>query len=166
MDTAETLRIDGSSPLLLMAALFEARGWQCRLDGAEEMAGEVQAAWGRYVLRFIRRAGDHVLQGICQPGITVPMERAEAIARLVALANERVWFGHFEFWSRSGVLAYRSSVLLSDEGEITLAQAQRVTETAIEECDRFFPAFQFALWSEKSPEEALAAAMIDAAGAA
>ena len=39
-------------------------------------------------------------------------------------------------------------------------------EAAIEECDRFYPAFQFVLWGDKSPSEALAAAMVDAAGEA
>ncbi|MGH6959444.1 MAG: YbjN domain-containing protein, partial [Dongiaceae bacterium] len=34
------------------------------------------------------------------------------------------------------------------------------------ECERFFPAFQFVLWGGKSPEEALAAAMLETVGEA
>ena len=50
--------------------------------------------------------------------------------------------------------------------ELGLSQAQVAIETAIEECDRFYPVFQFILWGDKSPAEALAAALVDAAGEA
>ena len=39
-------------------------------------------------------------------------------------------------------------------------------EAAVSECDRFYPAFQFVLWGDKSPSEALDAALVDAAGEA
>ena len=39
-------------------------------------------------------------------------------------------------------------------------------EAAVDECDRFYPAFQFILWGDKSPTDALASAMVDAAGEA
>ena len=39
-------------------------------------------------------------------------------------------------------------------------------ESAVEECDRFYPVFQFILWGDKTPAEALAAALVDAAGEA
>jgi protein gp37 len=44
--------------------------------------------------------------------------------------------------------------------------AQALVESAIDECDRFYPAFQFVLWGGKTPREALEAAMVDAAGEA
>ena len=33
---------------------------------------------------------------------------------------------------------------------------QIAVEAAVEECDRFYPAFQFVLWGDKSPAEAMA----------
>ena len=47
-----------------------------------------------------------------------------------------------------------------------VAQAQALVEIAVEECDRFYPAFQFVLWGGKSPADALEAAMVDPAGEA
>jgi len=49
---------------------------------------------------------------------------------------------------------------------LSISQAQALIENAVDECDRFYPAFQFVLWGNKSPEDALEAAMIDAAGEA
>ena len=39
-------------------------------------------------------------------------------------------------------------------------------EAALEECERFYPVFQFVLWGGKSPGEAIAAALIDTHGEA
>jgi hypothetical protein len=36
----------------------------------------------------------------------------------------------------------------------------------MEECERFYPVFQFVLWGGKSPGEAIAAALIDTHGEA
>ena len=51
-------------------------------------------------------------------------------------------------------------------GDDIVRQAQTVIEAAIDECDRFYPAFQFILWGDKTPAEALASAMVDAQGEA
>jgi hypothetical protein len=77
-----------------------------------------------------------------------------------------MWLGHFDIWSNGSVLLYRHGALLGDEGLLSLDQAQALVETAIDECDRFYPAFQFVLWGDKSPRRALESALVDAAGEA
>jgi len=52
-----------------------------------------------------------------------------------------------------------------DEG-LSLEQAEAIAEAAVEECERFYPVFQFVLWGGKSPGEAIAAALIDTHGEA
>ena len=41
-----------------------------------------------------------------------------------------------------------------------------IFQAALEECERFYPVFQFVLWGGKSPGEAIAAALIDTHGEA
>ena len=69
-------------------------------------------------------------------------------------------------WRHRGVRGNRHGLMLGDDGLLTIAQAQTVIEAAIDECDRFYPAFQFILWGDKTPAEALASAMVDAQGEA
>jgi hypothetical protein len=64
------------------------------------------------------------------------------------------------------VLLYRHGLMLGDDGLLSLSVAQAAVENAISECDRFYPAFQFVLWGDKNPRDALAAALVDAAGEA
>ena len=49
---------------------------------------------------------------------------------------------------------------------MTLHEAETISEAALEECERFYPVFQFVLWGGKSPREAISAALIDTHGEA
>ena len=159
-------RDDEAAPVDMLASLFEARGWPYEFSGDDEISGEVQGSWATYQLRGIWRVEDHVLQIICLPDIRIPDEKRAATHEVLALINEQLWLGHFDLWSNGGVLLYRHGLMLGDDGLLSPGQAQLAVEAAIEECDRFYPAFQFILWGDKSPAEALAAALVDAAGEA
>ena len=157
---------DDAAPVEMLSALFEARGWDCEVVSEEEMTGEVQGSWAKYQLRAIWRSADNVLQFLCLPDIRVSDEKKQRAYELLSLVNEQVWLGHFDIWSNGDVLLYRHGALLGDDGMLSLDQAQALVETAIDECDRFYPAFQFVLWGDKSPRDALEAAMVDAVGEA
>ena len=157
---------DDAAPVDMLAALFEARGWIHEVVSADEISGEIQGAWANYQLRAIWRTEDNVLQLLCLPDIRVTEAKRAAAHELLALVNEQLWLGHFDVWSQGGMLVYRHGLLLGDEGLLSLSQAQGLVETAVDECDRFYPAFQFVLWGDKTPKDALASAMVDAAGEA
>ncbi len=162
----EMTRQDDAMPVEMLAALFEARGWPYEFTSDDEISGEVQGSWANYQLRGIWRAEDNVLQLLCLPEIRMPDDKRAAMFEVVALINEQLWLGHFDIWSQGSVLLYRHALLLGDEGLLSLGQAQNVVELAVEECDRFYPAFQFILWGDKSASEALASALVDPAGEA
>ncbi len=157
---------DDAAPVDMLAALFEARGWPFSAVSEDEISGEIQGSWAKYQLRCIWRAEDNVLQLLCLPDIRVSDEKLKAAYELVAMVNEQMWLGHFDVWSNGGVLLYRHGAMLGDDGLLSLDQAQALVETAVEECDRFYPAFQFVLWGDKAPRDALDSALVDAAGEA
>lgn len=159
-------RDDDAAPVDMLASLFAARGWPYEFVGPDEISVEVQGSWANYQLRGIWRPEDHVLQLLCLPDIRVTDDKRAAMFEVLALINEQLWLGHFDVWSNGSVLLYRHGLMLGDEGLLSPAQAQVAVESAIEECDRFYPAFQFILWGDKTPAEALAAALVDAAGEA
>ncbi len=159
-------RDDESAPVDMLASLFEARGWPYEFVSEDEISGEVQGSWANYQVRAIWRPEDHVLQLLCLPDIRVTDDKRAAMFEALALINEQLWLGHFDVWSNGGVLLYRHGLMLGEDGLLGPGQAQVAVEAAIEECDRFYPVFQFILWGDKTPAEALAAAMVDAAGEA
>ena len=159
-------REDDAAPVDMLASLFDARGWPFEFASEDEITGEVQGSWANYQVRGIWRAEDHVLQLLCLPDIRIPDDKRAAMFEVLGLINEQLWLGHFDIWSNGSVLLYRHGLMLGDDGLLSIAQAQAVVETAVEECDRFYPAFQFILWGDKNPAEALACALVDAAGEA
>lgn len=159
-------RDEDAAPVEMLASLCDARGWAYEFVGDDEISAEVQGSWASYQLRCIWREEDHVLQVICLPDIRVPDDKRAPMIEVLTLINEQMWLGHFDIWSNGMVLLYRHALMLGDDGLLSLEQAQTALETALEECDRFYPAFQFILWGDKSPTEALASALVDAAGEA
>jgi hypothetical protein len=159
-------RDDEAAPVDMLASLFEAHGWPYEFASEDEISGEVKGSWATYQLRGIWRPEDHVLQLLCLPDIRVTDDKRMAMFEVLALINEQLWLGHFDIWSSGGMLLYRHGLMLGDDGLLSPGQAQVAVEAAIEECDRFYPAFQFILWGDKTPAEALAAALVDAAGEA
>lgn len=157
---------DDAAPVDMLASLFEARGWQYEFVSEDEITAEIKGSWATYQFQAIWRREDHVLQILCLPDIRMPEDKRAAMFEALALINEQLWLGHFDIWSNGGVVLYRHGLMLGDEGLLSPSQAQLTVESALEECDRFYPVFQFILWGDKTPAEALAAAMVDAAGEA
>jgi hypothetical protein len=159
-------RHEDSAPVEMLGQLFEARGWTYEYISEDEITGEVAGSWTTYQLRGIWRQEDNVLQLLCLPDIRVTDDKRAAMFEVLGLINEQLWLGHFDIWSNTSMLLYRHGVMLGEEGTLSLGMAQTLVEVAVEECDRFYPAFQFIMWGDKSPAEALAAALVDAAGEA
>ncbi len=157
---------EDAAPVEMLAALFEAHGWPCEFVNDDEICGEIPGSWTTYQLRGIWRKEDSVLQLLCLPEVRVPDAKKRAAYELLALVNEQLWLGHFDIWSQGGVLLYRHGLMLGTDGLLSISVAQMAVESAIAECDRFYPAFQFVLWGDKSPREALDAALVDAVGEA
>jgi hypothetical protein len=165
-DYSDNGREEDAAPVDMLALLFEARGWPFEFVAEDEITTDIQGSWASYQIRGIWRHEDHVLQLLCLPDVRVPDDKRAAMFEVLALVNEQLWLGHFDIWSNGGVLLYRHGLMLGDDGLLSLAQAQTAVEAAVEECDRFYPAFQFILWGDKTPAEALASALVDAAGEA
>lgn len=165
-DRATIEQAEDAAPVEMLMALFEAHGWVFEQVSDDEISGEIPGSWTTYQIRAIWRREDRVLQLLCLPEIRVGDDKRKVAFELLAMINEQLWLGHFDLWSQGGMVLYRHGLMLGDDGMLSLDMAQHAIESAVAECDRFYPAFQFAVWGDKSPREALDAAMVDAMGEA
>jgi len=168
VDDFESAR-DVSAPIDMLEHYFAARGWEFQRAGDEEIVAHYQGSWAQYELRAVWRDEDRVLQFLALPDIRVTADKKSAMYETLGLINEQLWLGHFEMWTSSSMVLFRHAALLESQAEeatLTLDQAETLIETAIDECERFYPVFQFVLWSDKTPQEAIAAAMIETQGEA
>ncbi|MEQ1687506.1 MAG: YbjN domain-containing protein [Sphingopyxis sp.] len=157
---------DGGEPMEVLARYFDAHGWPNEPVGDDEVVTNVQGSWTSYELRCVWRREDAILQILLFPEIKMVEERRNAMFEALSLINEQLWMGHFEHWSASGMILYRHATLLDDDIHLSVDMAGTLVQTAIDECERFYPVFQFVLWGGKSPSEAIAAALIETRGEA
>ena len=158
---------DDAAPIDMLEAYYAAHGWEHERHD-DEIIATVKGSWASYELRALWREEDSVLQFLCFPDIKVTDDRRATVYEAIGLVNEQLWIGHFELWSSSGILLFRHAAMIDggDDRVLSLTAAELLVESAIEECERFYPVFQFVLWGGKSPAEAIAAAMVETQGEA
>ena len=164
LDSAEH-DTDPAAPIDMLEAYYAAHGWEHERHD-DEIVATVKGSWTTYELRALWREDDSVLQFLAFPDIKVTDDRRGGVYEAIGLVNEQLWIGHFELWSSSGILLYRHAAMLPEEPVLTIDQAEMMIDAAIDECERFYPVFQFVLWGGKTPAEALAAALIETHGEA
>lgn len=167
LEDFEEAEAEAAAPIEMLESYFSAHGWSYDRQGDDEIVAHVKGSWTEYELRGVWRDEDRVLQFLALPDIKVAEDKRSAIYEAIGLVNEQLWLGHFELWSASGILLFRHAALMeNDEPSMSLAQTEGLIESAIDECERYYPVFQFVLWGGKSPREAIAAALIETQGEA
>ena len=164
-----SLQIDrerASNPLDILEQIIAANEWAFERRSDGEMAAEAPGKWCDYGLHFSWSHEISAMAFTCAFDLKVPADRRDKLYELLALANDRLWIGHFGIEVEDGVPVFRHSVLLRGSPSASAESLEDMVDIAITECERFFPAFQFVLWGGKAPAEALAASMLDCVGEA
>ena len=155
-----------TNPLDVLEQIVAANEWVFERRSDAEMAAEAPGKWCDYGLYFSWSHEISAMHFSCAFDMKVPAGRRDKLFELLALANEKLWIGHFGIESEEGVPVFRHSVLLRGAPGASAESLEDMVDIALTECERFFPAFQFVLWGGKSPAEALQAAMLDCVGEA
>ncbi|WP_198372273.1 type III secretion system chaperone family protein [Roseomonas rosulenta] len=155
-----------SNPLDILEQIVAANEWAFERRSDGEMAAEAPGKWCDYGLHFSWSHEISAMAFTCAFDMKVPADKRDRLYELLALANDRLWIGHFGIEAEDGVPVFRHSVLLRGSPSASAESLEDMVDIAITECERFFPAFQFVLWGGKAPAEALAASMLDCVGEA
>lgn len=155
-----------ANPLDVLEQIATANDWHFDRRSDAEMAAQAPGKWCDYGLYFSWSTEISAMQFTCAFDLKVPGRRRGALYELLALANERLWIGHFGMDADEGTPLFRHSVLLRGTSGASSESLEDMVDIAITECERFFPAFQFVLWGGKTPDEAMEAAMLECVGEA
>ncbi|HVG81240.1 MAG TPA: YbjN domain-containing protein [Methylomirabilota bacterium] len=155
-----------ANPLDIIEQIVTSNEWVFDRRSDAEMAAEAPGKWCDYGLYFSWSHEISAMHFSCAFDLKVPAAKREKLFELLAMANEKLWIGHFGLDSDDGVPVFRHSVLLRGAPGASAESLEDMVDIALTECERFFPAFQFVLWGGKSPTEALQAAMLDCVGEA
>jgi len=162
---AEPTRFSGN-PIDLVEEFVIAHDWAHDRASEEELVVEISGRWCDYRLYFVWQEELCAMHFSCGFDMKVPKGRRAPVYELLALANEKLWLGHFDLCAEDNSPAFRHAILLSGVPGASTEQIEDLVDIALSECERFYPAFQFVVWGGKSPAQAIASAMIDPVGEA
>ncbi len=165
-----TLRVETdnllSNPLNLVEQVIIDRDWAYDRPSDEEIVAEVNSSWCNYRIWFTWNEEQGALIFSCAFETKFQKSALKKIYPLIVMVNDKLWIGHFDFISDDSSVAFRHTTLMRGGGVISTQQIEDLMDIAISECERFFPALQAAIWSDKSAEEALSAAIFETVGEA
>lgn len=152
-------------PLDLVEETVALRDWALDRTARDELLAEVSGRWCSYHLVFHWTDELGALQMTCAFDMRPPRARIAALHELLALLNDRLGIGHFDVGASDGLPAYRHALLLRGCA-VSAEQVEDLLDIAVHELDRFYPAFQYVVWGDRAPADALAAVVFDTVGEA
>jgi len=163
--TAEPAR-PHANPLDTLEELVAANEWRFDRSSDDEMVVEIAGRWCEFRMHFVWQEDLSAMYFSCLFDLRVPAHRRGVACELLAIINEKLWLGHFDLCSEELVPIFRHTMLLRGVGGASVELLEDLVDIAVNECERFYPAFQFVLWGGRTPSEAVAAAMLETVGEA
>ena len=154
------------NPLDLIEQIVEGNDWTFDRRSDQELAVQVPGTWCDYSLYFAWNDEIEAMHFTCAFDMRVPQDRRMPVYELLARVNEKLWLGHFGMWDDEGLPMFRHVLPMRAANGPTMGQMEDIVETALFECERFYPAFQYVIWGGRTADDAVAAAMVDTVGEA
>jgi hypothetical protein len=166
MSLIEITRDQRNNPLDVVERMAAGNNWPFERAGEDEIGLVVTGRWTNYQVSFTWMGDIEALHLACAFDMKVPELRLPHVQQLIGLINEQLWIGHFDVWAQNGVVMFRHALLLAGGVTASNRQCEAVFGTALDSCERYFPAFQFVIWAGKTARQAMDAAMFETAGEA
>jgi hypothetical protein len=155
-----------ANPLEVVERVAASNDWSFERAGEDEITILVRGKWSDYQVSFTWMYDIEALHLACAFELKVPDRSHATVQQLISFINEQMWIGHFDLWTQDGIVMFRHALLLAGGVEASGRQCESLLGTALDACERYFPAFQFVVWAGKSAREALDSAMFETAGEA
>ena len=153
-------------PVDVVERLAAVNDWAFDRSEDDEISILVSGAWANYDLSFTWIPEMESLHVACSFDFKAPPRKRAAIGELAQLINEQLWLGHFDLWRDQDLVMFRHSLCLAGGASASDAQCSAVVKAAVAACETYYQAFQFVLWADREPREAIAFAAFETRGSA
>ena len=153
-------------PVDVVERLAAVNEWAFDRAQTDEISILVSGRFANYDVAFTWLPDLESLHVSCSFDLKTPAHKRAAIGELTQLINEQLWLGHFDQWSQQDVVMFRHAVCLVGGAVASDAQCSAVVKAALDACETYYQAFQFVLWANRGPREAIAFATFETRGAA
>lgn len=157
--------ITAISALETIENITVATGWEFERIDDEEIVVIVPAKWTSYRINFLWHKEIEMLYMACFADLDNVDEANPELHKLMYMANQRLWLGHFDVLDDVN-LVFRHTLPLRGVADISSEQMEDLVDIALGEFSLFYPAFKHLIDNNSSAQEAFDGALIDTAGEA
>ena len=167
--------LDGDiHPIDLVESVAEYNEWDFDRIADDQIAMAADAdfyiffegQWRTYSITLAWSSFDETLRLICSFEMEPPSEKQAILFELLNDVNEKCWAGSFSFWTEQKMMIYKYGLVLTGGQIASVEQVDCLISTAVLSSEKFYPAFQLAVYGDKSPKEAIQVAIAEAFGRA
>ncbi len=155
-----------ANPVDTVEYIAELHDWMFERTGIDEITIAIAGGHTEYHVSFTWMENLEALHLASAFDFKVPERRRAEILELLARINEQLWIGHFDLWAKQGIVLFRQTLVLAGGAQASSNQVETLLKTAVETCERFYPAFQFVVWAGRSASESLDAVLLETLGEA
>jgi hypothetical protein len=160
------LSADDLHPIDIVESLAEHHDWEFDRVTEDQIAMAVEGQWRTYSLTLAWSPADETLRLICTFEMEPPDDRLPALYDVLNRCNDMVWTGAFTYWGDQKLMVWRYGLCLAGGQIAQPEQIDRLIGAAVMAAERFYPAFQLAVWGGRDPDSALNVAIAEAYGRA
>ncbi len=153
-------------PIDIVETLAEHHAWDFDRVADDQIAMAIQGAWRTYSITLAWSDYDETLRLICTFEMEPPAGKLPLLFEVLNSANDNCWSGAFALWRAQKLMVYRYGLILTGGEVAGAAQINRMVQSAVQNCERYYPAFQLVCWGDESPAQAMRIAMDQAYGTA
>jgi hypothetical protein len=160
------LTLDDLHPIDIVEDLAAHHDWEFDRVTDDQIAMAVEGQWRTYSLTLAWSAQDETLRLICTFEMEPPEDRLPVVHDLLNRCNDMVWTGAFTYWAEQKLMVWRYGLCLAGGQMAGAEQIDRLISSAVLAAERFYPAFQLAVWGNRNPADAMKVAIAEAYGRA
>ena len=151
-------------PIDIVEHIAEHHEWEFDRIEENQIAMAVEGQWRTYSITLAWSGFDETLRLICTFEMEPSSERLPNLFETLNEVNDRCWTGGFAYWNEPGLMVYRYGLVLSGGQMASPEQIDMMIGAAVMNAERYYPAFQLAVYGEHTPKQAMQVAIAEAYG--
>jgi len=153
-------------PIDIVEHLAEHHDWDFDRIADDQIAMAVEGQWRTYSITLAWSGYDETLRLICTFEMEPPADKLPQLYEGLNAVNDQCWAGAFSYWAEQQLMVYRYGLVLAGGNVASPEQIDTLITAAVLSAERYYPAFQLMVYSDKTPREALQVAIAEAYGRA
>ncbi len=153
-------------PIDIVEHIAEVRDWSFERIADDQIAMAVDGQWKTYSITLAWSAYDETLRLVCSYEAQPPKEKLPQLYEALNGVNDECWAGAFTYWEKQQLMIYRYGLVLTGGQVASPDQIDTMIRNAVQNAERFYPAFQLVVWGERTVKDAMQVAIAEAYGRA